>query len=47
MVIILCLYVVALWLVFFEIQTRAMGLVVGDNLPAGRRVHSRNISRAF
>jgi hypothetical protein len=38
---------VALWAVFSEIQTGAVGLVVRDYLAVSRWVYPRNISRAF
>jgi hypothetical protein len=47
MIIILCLYLVALWGRVLEIQTAAMGLVVRVYLAVNRRVYPYDISRAF
>ena len=47
MLIILCLYIVALWAVFSKFKLVRWGLVVADNLPADWRIQPRNISRAF
>jgi hypothetical protein len=45
MVIILCLYILAMWLVL-EIPSGAAGLVIWDDSAAHRRIYPRDISRA-
>ena len=47
MIIILCLYVVALWAVLSKFKLVRWGLVVRDRLAAHRRIYPRDISRAF
>jgi hypothetical protein len=47
MIIILCLYIVALWLVFSKFKLVRWGWLSGTVGDACRRVYSRNISRAF
>ena len=47
MLIILCLYVVALWAVFSKFKLVRWGWLSGTISIADRRIYPRNISRAF
>jgi hypothetical protein len=47
MIIILCLYAVALWAVFSKFKLVRWGWFVRDYLAVNRRVYPRDISRAF
>jgi hypothetical protein len=46
-VIILCLYVVTLWLAFLEVQASSLGMVVRNNLGIYWLLHSGDVPRAF
>jgi len=45
-VIILCLYIVALWIVFSKFKAGALEMAVGNDFDTYRRIHSCDVSRA-
>jgi hypothetical protein len=47
MIIILCLYLVALWAVFSKFKLVRWGWLSGDRLAAHWWIYPRDISRAF